>query len=62
MTLYLRNRPLPSRHLILAESMSRQQCFSLPIQKTNSFSIDLALNPDKAAELQRCIGPIFNIS
>ena len=42
--------------------MSRQQCLSLPIQKSNSFSINLALNPDRAAELQRCIGPIFNIS
>jgi hypothetical protein len=55
LTVYLRNRPLPSRHLILAESMPRQQCLSLPIQKPNSFSINLALNPDKAAELQRCI-------
>jgi len=62
MTLNLRNRPLPSRHLLLAESMSRQQCLSLPFKNNNSFSINISLNPTKAAELQRCIGPVFNIS
>ena len=62
MSTYLRNRHLPTRHILLSQSLSKQQCRSLPVLKENVYCFNSTLNPDKLAEQQRWIGPIFSIS